>query len=491
MHPGSSRRGEAWGGPAGLHAGYDGAARRDRCADGHRRTERRDEAVTEPDTGHTLTDGERAELERLRSQVAAREAPRRRSRTWPRTVVGYVLVALAALLAPLSVVSVWARGQVGDTDRYVQTVAPLASDPAVQSAVTTQLTNLVFQYLDVEGVTQQAIDAIASGDRVPPALADRLDALVVPIANGVRSFTQDQIGSLVHSEAFATAWTTANRSAHSAVLAALSGDTRAGVTIADNAVTVNLAPFITQVKQQLVDSGFSLASRIPAVNAQYTLFQSDDIGKVQRAYSLLDTLGYWLPFIVLAIFVLGAYVVPHHRRAAIVFGVAVTVTMLILASALAYVRHRYLDALPPQRSREANAAVFDAIVRFLREGLRSVALVALAVAIGAFFTGHSGTATTVRGWINSGAALIRLGLARAGLRLSGVTAAVAPRAAIVRAVLVVLAVVVLIFPAYLTPSYVLWTLLGLLVALFLLAIIVAPVPEPRAAAPAQRVPQPA
>jgi hypothetical protein len=453
--------------------------------------------VTEHST--TLTDDERAELELLRAQVAELERQRtavparrpRRRRTWPRTLVGYTLIALAALLAPLSVVAVWARAEVGDTDRYVATVSPLASDPAVQAAVTTQLTNLAFQYLDVQGLVQQGIDAVESGDRVPPGLADRLDGLVVPITNGVRSFTQDQIGSLVRSDAFATAWTTANRTAHGAVVAALRGDTQNGVTVSDNAVTVNLAPFLAQVKQQLVDRGFSLASRIPAVNAQFTVLESEDIGKVQRAYSLLDTLGYWLPFIVLAIFVLGAYIVPHHRRAAIVFGVAVAVTMLILGAVLAYARNRYLNGLPPQRSRAANEVLFDTVVRYLREGLRSVALIGLAVAIGAFFTGHSTTATTVRGWINRGAALIRLGLSRIGLRMSGVTAAVAPRAPIVRAVLVVLAVVVLIPPDYLTPSYVLWTVLGLLVALFLLAILVAPEPEPRASAPAQPVPQPA
>jgi hypothetical protein len=438
--------------------------------------------VSEPEGGRALTEDERAELERLRSQVAHQQRPRAgRRRTWPRTVVGYVLIALAALLAPLSVVAVWARAEVGDTDRYVQTVTPLASDPAVQAAVTTQLTNLVFQYLDVQGLTQQAIDALESGGRVPPALASRLDGLVVPITSGVRNFTQDQIGSLVQSDTFAQAWVAANRAAHTAVVAALRGDTTAGVTVADNAVTLNLSPFLAQVKQRLVDQGFSLAARIPAVNAQFTLFQSDQIPKVQRAYRLLDKLGYWLPFIVLALIVLGAYLVPHHRRAAIVAGLAVTATMLIIAAVLAYVRHRYLDALPPERSRDANAAVFDTIVRFLREALRSVALIGLALAIGAFFTGRSRTAVAPRQLVNRGAALTRAGLGRAGLPMGGVSATVAPRATVVRAVLVVLAVVALILPTYLTPSYVLWTVLGLLVALLVLAILVAPEPAPRPA----------
>ena len=111
--------------------------------------------MTEQNPQRTLTHDERAELESLRAQVAElREEVSRvdtdsahprvtkpaRRRTWPRTTVGYILIALAALLAPLAVVSVWARSQVTDTDRYVETVAPLASDPAVQAAVTTNIT---------------------------------------------------------------------------------------------------------------------------------------------------------------------------------------------------------------------------------------------------------------------------------------------------------------------------------------------------------------
>ena len=445
--------------------------------------------MTEPEDGPALTDDERAELNRLRSRLAGLDA-RRRRRTWPRTTAGYVLVALAALLAPLSVVAVFARSQVGDTDRYVQTVAPLASDPAVQAAATTQLTNLVFQYVDVQGLTQQAFDAIEQGANLPPALAGRLDGLVGPITNGIQNFTRERISSLVQSDAFATAWESANRAAHSAVVTALTGQTTAGVTVSDNTVTLDLGPFLTQVKQDLVTRGFTLADRIPAVNARFTLVESDQIGKVQRAYDLLDKLGYWLPVIVLVLVVLGIYLVPNHRRAAIVAGVAIFVTMLLIAAALAIVRNSYLNALPPERSRDANAAIFDTIVHFLRVALRSVAVIALALAFGAFFTGPSRTAVVTRGWIVQAAAWIRLGLYRLGLRMGGLTAALAARASIVRAVLVVLAVVALFPPDYLDPSYVLWDVLGLLVALFVLQVLVSPEPARTPPAP-EPVPQPA
>ncbi|HEV8165803.1 MAG TPA: hypothetical protein VGR74_15420, partial [Actinomycetota bacterium] len=81
------------------------------------------------------------------------------------------------VLAPLSVVAVWARGEVTDTDRYVDTVAPLAQDPAIQQAITTNLTNVVFQYIDVDGITTQTMTALAQRDIVPPALATQLQVL--------------------------------------------------------------------------------------------------------------------------------------------------------------------------------------------------------------------------------------------------------------------------------------------------------------------------
>jgi hypothetical protein len=451
------------------------------------------------DGDRTLSVDERAELEQLRAEVtqlragasaaegsAAEGVPAapvtRRRRTWPRTVVAYVLIGLAALLAPLAVVSVWARSQVSDTDRYVETVAPLASDPALQAAATTQLTNIAFQYLDVQGLTQQALDALASSGRVPPALSARLDALVVPISNGIYSFTEDQVGSLVRSDVFADAWATANRTAHDSLVAALTGETGGPVEVTGNTVSVNLATFITAVKERLIARGFTLAERIPAVNAQFTIFQSADLPKVQQGYRVLNTLGFWLPFVVLALIGIGAYVAPGHRRALIVAGLAVTLGMLLVALLLALARRRYLDAVPTdQLPRDAATVLFDTVVRFLREGLRSIALVGLALALGAFLTGPSVTATAVRGLANRAAAGVRLGLSRLGLHLGGVTSRVAPLAGTLRAVAVAVAIIALIVPAYLTPAIVLWVLAVLLAVLFVIAVLAAPEPPPRAA----------
>jgi hypothetical protein len=47
---------------------------------------------------------------------------------------------LAGLLALLSVIAIWTRNQVLNTDRYVATVAPLATEPAIQDLIVDRLT---------------------------------------------------------------------------------------------------------------------------------------------------------------------------------------------------------------------------------------------------------------------------------------------------------------------------------------------------------------
>src|SRR5262245_776523 len=105
----------------------------------------------------TLTAEERAELERLRAENAALHAQVRQDRdTEPlpgagpasrqrwRAIVATLLIVIGCVLAPLSVAAVWTRNQVTNTDRYVATVTPLANDPAIQNAITDQITAQVF-----------------------------------------------------------------------------------------------------------------------------------------------------------------------------------------------------------------------------------------------------------------------------------------------------------------------------------------------------------
>ena len=85
-----------------------------------------------------------------------------------------MLIVLGCVLAPVAGVSVWVHNQVSDTDRFVRTIGPLVDDPDVQTALTNRLTDTVFQYVDVQGIADDAVAALAA-QGLPPRSGDRLE----------------------------------------------------------------------------------------------------------------------------------------------------------------------------------------------------------------------------------------------------------------------------------------------------------------------------
>jgi len=451
-----------------------------------------------------LTTDERAELERLRAEVAdlrsqastvaaaetgqpVTPTPSRPRRQRWRSLVATLLIVIGCILAPLSVVAVWTKNLVTDTDRYVTTVAPLANDPAIQNAVADKVTAEISAHLDVAGITNKAVDALAERG-LPPLIANELHALSLPLASGVEGFVRDEVGKVVSSDAFADAWLSANRAAHSALVAALTGETSEGVTIANNTVSINLGPIIQEVKQRLVDRGFELASRIPDINPSFTILQSDAIGKAQGAFRLLNAIGNWLPVIVLVLLALGVYVAKGHRRALVGVGLGLAGGMVALALALALFRTIYLNDLPlGVLDREAAAVFYDTLVRFLRLGLRTVLVFGLVIALAGFFTGRSTTAVRARAGVRKGIGWLRGGAEKAGFRTGPVGAWVYTYKKVLWIAVIAIAALVLVFWDQPTGKVIIGITLGVLVALVIIEFLGRPpspaVPE-AAAAPA-------
>jgi len=312
-----------------------------------------------------------------------------------RTVVASVLIVLGCVLAPLSVLGVWTRSQLTDTDRYVETMAPLASHPDVQAALTNRITTAIMQYVDVADLVRETADALA-GAGLPPRAADALRGLSGPAQAGASGFIHDQVSRVVQSDAFAAAWETVNRAAHKQLVAVLSGKSQGAVTVQGDTVTLDLAAFVLSVKQQLIDAGFTLAARIPDLHLQFTIIQSEDIKRGQKLYRFVDRFGFILPFVTLILLAGGVIAAKNRRRATVWAGLGVAISMVLLGAGLALGRHIYLTRLPVSVSSAAAAAVFDTTVRFLRTSLRSVLVIGLIVAAGTFLAGPSSAAVSTR-----------------------------------------------------------------------------------------------
>ena len=99
----------------------------------------------------------------------------------------------------------------------------------------------------------------------------------------------------------------------------------------------------------------------------------------------------------------GVFVARGRRRALIGVGLGVAASMVVLAIGLLIARSIYLNSVPASvLPTDAAAAAFDALVHFLRQGLRVVLAVGLVIAIGAFITGPSRAAVRTRASAGSG-----------------------------------------------------------------------------------------
>ncbi|MGD9985432.1 hypothetical protein [Pseudonocardia sp.] len=424
-----------------------------------------------------LSHDERAELERLRTELATLrstpppEAPPRARIRWP-SIASAVLLVLGLLLVPVSVLSVWTHNQLSDTERFVATAGPVLDDPAVQSAVADRVTAEIFAQVDVQALATQAVDALAA-QGVPAPVADRLRGLTGPLAAGTRTFVDDKVHELVASPAFVAAGQRALTVSHQQIAAALAGESSA-VVVQGGDTVLDLYPFIEAAKQQLVASGFELAARIPEIHPTIALFPASTLVRAQSLYTVLDVAATWLPWVTLALLVGGVLLAKRRRRATMVVGLAVMATMLVLAATLLAVRGIVVGAAAPQ-SAAAAAATFDIVVRFVRAALRTLFVVGLVIALAAWVTGPAATAVRLRGALGRGIGSLR----RGGLARRLATGPVGPwvhehRVALRTGLVVLAALVVVLWDR---PSG--WTVLVVTLLLLVLLGVVELLDQPR------------
>lgn len=394
-----------------------------------------------------LSETERAQLRRLlaereaRTTEVGRRPPRRRG-GW-RAPVAVLLTVLGCVLAPVALVATWTHNELSDTDRYVQTVAPLAKDPAVQDAIAARVTTEIFTRLHIDRLSKQAVDGLVDATDLPASVEDRLRGLAGTMSSGLESFVQDKVTTLVRSPEFDRLWVQANRVAHQTMVKALSGESGA-VTVEDDVVSLELGPIIEVVKKDLVEAGFTLAGDLPPINPTIEIAKGTDLVRAQAAYTLLDRLSLVLPFVSVGLIALGAFVARGHRRTILAAGLGVAVAMLGLGLGLAIGRTVYLDSVPSALPTDAAAAIFNTVVRYLQDELRTLLVLGLVVAVGAFLTGPSKTAVVVRSLPSRGLGWLRARAESAGLRTGPVGAWVWEHATLVRVLAVLLAGLVLV-----------------------------------------------
>ncbi len=299
-----------------------------------------------------------------------------RRRRW-KLLSSWVLIVLACLLAVVSVLVVWTKNELLDTNTFVATVTPLGQNPAIQSAVAARVSNQLVSQSDLQ-------------QRVKNALPPKAGFLAAPLATQVRSLTNQLTLKLVQSSAFQKLWVASVRRSHQQLTALLTGQKQGSVSSSNGEVTVDLAQVETRVRKELDARGITVFNKVPKSRAPtLVLFRSTQLLKIQALVRFLDKLAVFLPILTLLCFAGGIALATDRRKGLVraAGGLALSMAVLLIGASVA--RNQFLGSLLPTQSKDAAAAAIDTVSAILVDAIRTILVVAALVTLGAVIAGNS------------------------------------------------------------------------------------------------------
>jgi hypothetical protein len=363
--------------------------------------------------------------EQSQAKGSAEGTAKKRRRHLPRRISAWVLVVLAAILIPVSVISVWAIRTVTDTDKYVETMAPLARNPVIQQGLATRATDALFSTHIVQNKVTQALPKSAK-------------PLVSPLVEQLHTYVEGQALRVFQSQKFGQLWDGLNRRSHQSVINVLTGKkTPLEQKLSKGGqIALNLSPALDNVISNLDARGIHFFDPLKTLTTQsvsFTVVSKDQVSKFSGLFNVVVKLKWIIPVIALVLAILAVALALERRKTLLRLGVGVALMTLLLLVALALGRGIFIgQAAGGGFNSQGAAAVWDTVLRFLKADLRWTLLISVLVAFGAWVAGPARYAVWIRThcaraahWIAAQARALSASAGKAG-RAAGGSAAASP-----------------------------------------------------------------
>jgi hypothetical protein len=374
------------------------------------------------------------ELLRLQQENDAlrhRLSRRRSVRSW----LSKALVVLTVVALIASIVAIWARETLYDTDRFMSVVEPALEDPAFYSALSARVADESLEALDLEtraaAVLEQAdaylsevlVDAI---DPDPQVLArvqtfDRpsLAALAPPIASALEDRVVAIVDRFITSEQFQARLPDLVRQVHTGGVALVTGDEASlpNVYTEEGQVRLDLVPVVTEALQQVageiqeflpdvtlpapvasaVDVGReqlrtqladALETELPEDFGQVTLMSESALAEVQETARQVDRFVWVVAILALLLLVLSLAVSPDRRRTVIELALGVAGALVITMLLVRRLEAALLDQIVNADGRHAVQQAYGELASSLRTIAVLVAVSAIVIGLVAYVAGR-------------------------------------------------------------------------------------------------------
>jgi hypothetical protein len=325
-------------------------------------------------------------------------------------VLAAVLVAVFAILLPVTILATWAHRTVASTDAYVATITPIAASPEVQAAASRAITNQIYAALNPQQIIAGAL---------PPKAAP----LAGPLSNGVKGYLQDGVNKILAGPKFQQLWVSANRFAHAQLITVLNGDSKALRTTGGQ-VVLNLVPLVNEALRNVQARASALlgkditlpaisGSTIPAASCQkiaaairrplpptcgqIPLFKASALTAAQHAYQAFNRLVLALLIITPLAFAGALWASTRRRRTLLQLTIGGMLALIVIRRAM-----YWLESDLTAAARPANRAALSVITGQVLHGFFDITvwflIGGLIVLVVALLTGPYRWAAAARAW---------------------------------------------------------------------------------------------
>ena len=229
-----------------------------------------------------------------------------------RSIAAVLALILGLGLLPLGTVTYWGHRTVTDTERYLETMQPLAYDEDVQDSLSVFITDKIEEQIDPEALVNQVFAGLI--EEYPS-----LKALVPIVAGAIDSLIAQVVDRLVRSDQFKQLWDLANTAAQKSLMAILEGRDDGPVSLQGDEVVLDISVLVDQVKQGLVDRGFAAAANInvPEADRQIVLLEAPQLAQIRTIYSFTSPVAAGLVYIAILLLVLAVVLTRQDRKSVV------------------------------------------------------------------------------------------------------------------------------------------------------------------------------
>jgi hypothetical protein len=240
-----------------------------------------------------------------------------------RKIAVWSLVVLASLIAAISILTTWVNRQMLDSASWHKASTQVIQDPAVQSALATQIVNELYANVDI-------------GQELQKRLPKDFKQLGDPAAAALRAPATQGVEFLLSQPRFQTLFVNASDIAHEKLVNVLENKTGFGIETGNGVVTLDVLELTKQIGQELGLPGDVLA-KLPADAGTITIMQSDQLDLAQKGVRITRILSVWLLVLVLALYALAIYLARGERRktlAHVGWGLVIVGLLIVIARRL-------------------------------------------------------------------------------------------------------------------------------------------------------------